>query len=116
MLFNQYKLELSIRMAKSIGIKLIITIFILHTSHSENVDEALNCVTKIDHGTGIGILKQTVHNAKNYCSFLAVPYAQPPTGDLRFEVKIYFDFTIKTINKLLLFGTAPSKLHFKRDK
>lgn len=48
----------------------------------ENID--LTCVADIDNGLGIG-MHQTTQNGKKICSYLGVPYAEPPIGMNRFE-------------------------------
>lgn len=37
-----------------------------------------------------GIQRVSQYSKKEYCSFLGVPYAQPPIGDLRFKVSSKF--------------------------
>jgi len=41
--------------------------------------------------------KSTARNGKIFFEFLGIPYASPPVGELRFEVKIY---SAKNIDKL----------------
>ena len=70
---------------------LLVYFLVVSSSTSENVlENETSCTTKIDDGAGIGSLKQTVNKAKNYCSFLGIPYAQPPIEDLRFEVSLFY--------------------------
>jgi hypothetical protein len=43
---------------------------------------------KIESGELTGIVSES-RNGRNYFSYFAIPYAQPPVGELRFEVSFF---------------------------
>lgn len=43
-------------------------------------------IVEIEQGKLKGILQKSVLNGNEYCSFLGIPFAKPPVGNLRFQV------------------------------
>lgn len=45
-----------------------------------------NLMIHVEEGQLEGIEEKTFFTGKTICAFLGIPYAEPPTGDLRFLV------------------------------
>ncbi len=43
-------------------------------------------IVEVKQGKLKGAEEKSVLTGKSYCSFLGIPYAEPPIGDLRFRV------------------------------
>lgn len=49
--------------------------------------EETTCIAAVDDGLVVG-LNELSENRKRICKYLGLPYAMPPTGNLRFEVNL----------------------------
>lgn len=48
-----------------------------------------NAIVKVNEGILEGIEKRSTLTGKSYYAFLGIPYAEPPIGNLRFEVTFH---------------------------
>lgn len=75
-------------------------------------------IVTISEGQLQGVVKENIDGEK-FCAFLGIPYAKPPTGDLRFKVgqcKLWqfaacFQLTVITANHIRLCMTCLSYLY-----
>lgn len=52
-------------------------------------------IVEVKQGQLEGQIKESILSGKEYYSFLGIPYAKPPVGELRFQVsKLIHDFHI----------------------
>ena len=49
-------------------------------------------IIEIESGKISGIVEQSF-SGQEYFSYLGIPFAEPPTGDLRFKVRFIFHFS-----------------------
>ena len=54
-----------------------------------NIAEIAHLIVQVEQGKIRGKQSTSKYSRKKYCSFLGVPYAKPPVGDLRFMVNLY---------------------------
>ena len=57
-------------------------------------------IIEIESGKISGIVEQSF-SGQEYFSYLGIPFAEPPTGDLRFKVISFFTYFQKTLNSYL---------------
>lgn len=46
-------------------------------------------IVEVKQGLLEGQIKESILTGKEYCSFLGIPYAKPPVGELRFQVSTF---------------------------
>ena len=55
-------------------------------------------IIEVKQGKLEGLIEKSVLTGKEYFSFLGIPYAKPPVGDLRFQVtRVYFNISIRRL-------------------
>lgn len=67
-----------------LGLGLLAKLVLLIFSNYVSSDETVEVVLK--QGVLSGTVNKTFWNEQDYYSFQGIPYAEPPVGDLRFQV------------------------------
>lgn len=59
----------------------------------------MSFIVEVQQGKLKGVENTSVLNGQKYYSFLGIPYAKPPVGDLRFKVSQFNFFFISIISQ-----------------
>lgn len=72
------------------GIFYILIVFILCIGVAKCKSNSFYRIVETNDGKVRGVLKTTLLKQVDYYSFRGIPYAKPPTGELRFKVSVWF--------------------------
>lgn len=71
------------------SLQILLTIFIIQQCFCNETKKV-----NLKQGVLLGRVEKTVYKKQDYISFRGIPYAEPPTGPLRFKVSFNSDFDL----------------------